>query len=181
MRQHNSWSSDPVGFAMVDAACLAAAKRLAQSQAVRAQVLGGLRQGLGEVLLLVRGSHFDKAYLLNRFVAYLLSRCVKPGAKRLANEGGMGFELVFGATVAGFAPSAPGASSGRLSVQIKGKGKAHRDIDAHHIVVRFGIDADSIPGLQMIQLTDPSLPGANSRQRTTLSRVELPFVAMRGA
>jgi len=187
MRQHNSWSSDPVGFAMVDAACLAAAKRLAQSQAVRAQVLGGLRQGLGEVLLLVRGSHFDKAYLLNRFVVYLLSQCVKPGAKRPANDGGMGFELVFGATVAGFAPSAPGASSGRLSVQIKGKGKgkgkgkAHRDINAHHIVVRFGIDADSIPGLQMIQLTDPSLPGANSRQRTTLSRVELPFVAMRGA
>ena len=42
----------------------------------------------------------------------------------------------------------------------------------HEIVVRYGIERGTVPGAQMIQISNRS-----SRQRTTLARVELPFVA----
>src|SRR5438552_3245214 len=47
----------------------------------------GLRQGSGEVVLFVRDRHFDKAYLLNRFVVHLIEACshAQQGAPRVAS------------------------------------------------------------------------------------------------
>ena len=173
MRQHNSWSSDVRGFAMVDAACKSAAERLAASPDVREEVRTTLRSGSGHVLLLVRGAHFDKAYLLNRFVAYLLDSCVN----RLSASPHMGFSLEFGKQVIQHSAAGKTGANGSVKIRPTGGGKT-QERRADHVVVRFGIAPKSIRGLQMVQLRDPNAPGADSRQRTTLSRVELPFVVM---
>jgi hypothetical protein len=175
MRQLGSWANSSRGHAMVDQACREAAYRLAASPGVRRQVLLALRQGAGEVLLLVKGAHFDKAYLLNRFLIHLLIRVLQPGRERAENEGGMGLTVQFESEAFGLTPG-PGAYN-FLSIGPAGQAADQRKL-VDQVVVRFGIQKDSIPGLQMIQITDPGLPGTNSRQRTTLSRVELPFVAM---
>lgn len=174
LRQHTSWSQAAGGFSMVDNACRDAAQRLAKNSHIKAVVLNSLKPGRGHVFHLVRDAHFGKAYLLNRFVIYLLSMCVS--AHHASNSGGMAFTLGFNVEIVGGKQHPPKKVSGQwdLDLQLNGVPKninVLRNID--HIVVRFGVLADSIPGPQMIHLS-PGKP----RQLTTLKRVELPFVAM---
>ncbi|MBD8625948.1 hypothetical protein IFT64_03255 [Oxalobacteraceae sp. CFBP 8753] len=175
LRQHGSWSRDSSGLAMADAACKRAAARLACNLAVVRQVRKTLRPGTGQVLHIVRGQHFDKAYLLNRFVIYLLEQClsVKPGRSTPY----MRFKLSFGVDVKRCVDRRRKAK-GYKAAWTLGLGRpasksANRSIDADKVVVRFGVDPSSIPGATMIQISERV-----SRQRSTLTRVELPFVAM---
>lgn len=175
LRQHTSWSRNSAAFAMIDGACKESAQNLAEIKAVSRQVLRALRKGAGEVQHYVRGPHFDKAYLLNRFVIYLLQACVKANSKD--NDGGMGFTLEFNKEVklCRYRQRKPsydlyiGIPDVKPSDDILIKVK-----DVDHVVVRFGILAKSIPGPQLIQFTH-----ATTRQRTTLNRVELPFVVLK--
>lgn len=181
MRQHGNWSADTHGLRMVDQACAAAAKRVAQCAAAQALVVRALREGSGHVTLLVREPFFDKAYLLNRFVTHLLAETLAamrpplptPSTKHSST---MGFTLAFNHEVVKFHKGPGRGFCGTLDVRTPG---GHiTPMNAGLVVVRFGIDKNTVPGLQLVQLTDPSVPGANSRQRTTFKRVELPFVSM---
>jgi len=173
LRQHASWSRNSAAFAMIDQACREAALNLAEVGAVSRQVLRALRKGTGEVLHYVRGPHFDKAYLLNRFVIYLLQACVNEDHRD--NEGGMGFTLTFNKE-AEYCTNSKGMGAGDLVIGISDVGRPHSTVDVtnvNHLVVRFGILRDSVPGPRLIQVSD-----ADTKQRTTLNRVELPFVVM---
>jgi hypothetical protein len=176
LRQHTSWSRDSAAFAMIDTACKEAAQNLAEIGVVSRQVLRSLRKGTGEVRHYVRGPHFDKAYLLNRFVVYLLQACLRADSKE--NDGGMGFTLVFNKEVK-YCVYPKKNRMCDLYIGIPGVELPHgltkiKDVD--HLIVRFGILKDTIPGPLLIQISD-----AVTKQRTTLNRVELPFVVMNNA
>ncbi|MYN17590.1 hypothetical protein GTP81_12580 [Rugamonas sp. FT107W] len=176
LRQHSSWSLKPSGYAMADLACRQAARNLASNAAVKEQVLKALRKGTGEVILYVREATLGKAYMLNRFAIYLLAACVSRDCDK--NDGGMGFMLQFDTEVKRGLP--PGAARTKFALEVgapnarKSSFKIVEEVD--HTVVRFGIDADTIPGPQLIQL---NVDDRMYRERTTLKRVELPFVAMK--
>jgi hypothetical protein len=177
LRQHTSWSRSTSGFIMVDKACHDAALQLAAVPAVRQFVLSTLRRGNGTVTHYVRSQHFDKAYLLNRFVIYLLAACVDPDPGR--NTGGMGFSLQFGFEVKHVRTVPKSAAvaikwnlglgpPGRLRTPVTARKK-----NVDNVVVRFGIDPFSVPGPTLIQFDEDY-----AEHRTTLNRVELPFVTM---
>ncbi|MYM95428.1 hypothetical protein [Duganella vulcania] len=176
LRQHSSWSLKPSGFAMADLACRQAARNLASNAAVKEQVLKALRKGTGEVILYVREATLGKAYMLNRFAIYLLAACVSRDCGR--NDGGMGFVLQFDTEVKQGLP--PGGARKKFALEVGAPNALVPSVEivdeVDHTVVRFGIDADTIPGPQLLQL---SADDRMYRERTTLKRVELPFVAMR--
>lgn len=176
MRQAHSWSGQGAGHAMVDQACRTAAANLAHSHALRELLLEALRPGTGEVHMHIKGPTFDKAYLLNRFLIYLLARCLPCPSRSGATGGHMTLELHFNSQAYGYDQPVPGGQESLHLGPANDTGQRWESFDL--VVVRFGIQAGSVPGLQMIQLSDPSLSGAQGKQRTTLKRVELPFVAM---
>lgn len=168
LRQHSSWSRHDAGFAMADEACRKAADRLAKKSEVVKAVRDCLRTGKGCVIQLVKSSSLDKAYLLNRFIAHLLAKCAG-----LPGRGRMTYELRFDSEVK--QGKKEGAST-RLTLELenpKTQASCGSVDDVDKLVVRFGIDPVSIPGPQLVQLDDKY-----PRYRTTLTRVELPFVTM---
>lgn len=181
MRQHSTWAASSKGQAMVDKACRMAADKLAADPAVRRCILRNVRLGTGSIGLWVAGPHFDKAYLLNRFVIYLLWACCRKIARRPA--GRVGFEVQFSTKVDLVIPpllrpraGAPlPARTRRWTLHVSRLG----DVTFKHadkVVIRFGIQRDTIPGLQMVQLGVPN--ERDLKQRATLKGIELPFVAM---
>lgn len=180
MRQHSAWVKGAQGQAMVDFACQQAAKRLAANSTVRRFVLGCIRPGTGIVWLCVAGTHFDKAYLLNRFAIHLLLACYQKKSRR--PTGRMGFEVRFSTKVSQSRRPAP-ATTGKFP-HAKAKCWTLRvcseddeaTIKADKLVVRFGVKQATIPGLQMLQLGVPN--ERDLKQRATLKGIELPFVAM---
>ncbi|MBA5639796.1 FAD-dependent oxidoreductase [Duganella sp. LX20W] len=175
LRQHGSWSRDSSGLAMADAACKQAAARLASNPTVVRQVRKTLRNGTGQVIHIVRGQHFDKAYLLNRFVIYLLEQCLRTKLGRATPH--MQFKLSFGFDVKRCVDRRRKAKGYKAAWTLRLGRQASkspvRSIDADKVVVRFGVDPSSIPGATMIQISERV-----SQQRSTLTRVELPFVAL---
>lgn len=174
LRQNTSWSLTSAGFSMVDSACLSAAERLSKNSGVKAVVQKSLRKGNGHVFHLVRDPHFGKAYLLNRFVIYLLHKCVS--SNQTSKRKSMAFSLRFNVEISSGKQRTPAAANSKwdIKLQVGNSSTTTENLDdIDHIVVRFGVLPSSIPGTQMIQLS----PG-KVRQRTSLKRVELPFVAM---
>ncbi len=180
MRQHSAWVKGAQGQAMVDLACQRVADKLAANSTVRRCVLGCIRPGKGTVWLWVAGTHFDKTYLLNRFAIHLLWACYQKLTRR--STGRMGFEVRFSTKVnrsepptplAAVAPSPAKAKRWTLHVCSEGD---ETTIEADKLVIRFGVQQDTIPGLQMLQLGVPN--ERDLKQRATLKGIELPFVAM---
>lgn len=181
MRQHAAWAKGSQGQAMVDRACQQAADRLAANAAVRRCVLGSISLGKGKVSLWVAGTHFDKAYLLNRFAIHLLWACYRKIARRPA--GRMGFEVRFSRTVTdAWRPlllttkGAPLPSKPRRLTLLASSEHGPVLARADKVVVRFGVQRETIPGLQMLQLGVPN--ERDLKHRATLKGIELPFVAM---
>lgn len=171
LRQYVSWSRSTGGYKMIDNACKSAAKNLSNSAAVLQQVQKSLRKGEGEVILCVKEDYFGKSYLLNRFVAHLLAACVNIiTTKEICY---MRFSVHFNTEViAGYHNISE--KKYRLDIITHPTAKwSISNIDS--VVVRFGIKHKTIPRLQLIQLSEET---GNPQQRTTLKRVELPFVAM---
>lgn len=177
LRQHTSWSRDTSGFVMTDKACRLTAAVLAKNPVVKQFVCSTLRAGPGTVTHYVRSRHFDKAYLLNRFVIHLLAACVDPDPTK--NRGGMGFSLEFGVEVK-YVRAAMGGTilQGPWNLGLGPPGKPRTPITVRHknvdlVVVRFGIDPKTVPGPTLV-----ALDADYAEHRTTLNRVELPFVTM---
>lgn len=181
MRQHYAWVKGSQGQEMVDLVCQQAADRLAANPAVRRYVLKSIRPGKGTVWLWLAGKHFDKAYLLNRFAIHLLWACFRKLARR--PTGRMGFEVQFSMKVTHSKPPSLPTTTGtpspakvkRWTLHVSSQGGSIVK-KADKVVVRFGVQKDTIPGLQMVQLGVPN--ERDLKHRATLKGIELPFVAM---
>lgn len=199
-RLYNTWSNDTDGYKQINNTCIMYAKRAANNQAICNAVIRTMRNGKGSVSLFVREGFFGKSYLLNRFLVHLIHECYLKF--KISNpQGKMAFRLVFGASATSYwnkktskpkkIPTgvkviprprlAKRENHKKHTVRIMTSAKAKpfpKGIDkyfiynADEIVVRYGIEKGTTPGLQMIQLSS-----RKSKYRTTLSRVELPFVA----
>lgn len=162
-RQFATWTTRHEEFRALDGACRSIAGQLAGQAVVAKRVQQLIRRGKGAVTLVVRETYFDKTYLLNRFMVHLLDACAQAGAW----PGRMGLDVRFHSRACGYRDENPkheievlDTVSGRVTT-----------IHADEIAVRYGIERDTVPGAQMIQVSD-----ARSRHRTTMARIELPFV-----
>lgn len=164
-RQYATWTRGAEAYEALDAGCKKLAEQLASDPHIQREVVGALRQGAGSVSLFVREGHFGKAYLLNRFLIYLIDTCCR--RLMFGQQNRMTLSLHFSHQPVGYEHS----GIHEVSIQNLTTGR----VDLHfpdEIVVRYGIERHTAPGAQMIQVSDRP-----SRQRTTLARVELPFVA----
>ena len=170
-RQFGTWTQKNGEYATIDTVCKRLAGDLAQQPRVARRVSQCIAFGKGKVSLFVRGKYFDKAYLLNRFLVHLIRACKLEHPSMWA--GRMDFEVHFEQSAVAFAD----ASNGQYLVTIKrwsSKPEASYPHTCHKIAVRYGITPGTVPGAQMIQVSTKQ-----SRQRTTMARVELPFVVER--
>lgn len=164
-RQYATWTHRTEAYEALDKRCRELAVKLALRPNVRRHVIGALRGGNGNVSIFVREQHFGKAYLLNRFLAHLIAECCRNPKSNLPRH--MSLSLNFGFQPVGY------DHSGSHKVRIQElTSKLTVEHSPQEIVVRYGIERGTIPGAQMIQVS-----GRESLQRTTLARVELPFVA----
>lgn len=181
MRQHCAWVTGSHAQKMVDLACKQAADRLAANPDICTCILRSLRPGKGTVWLWVAGTHFDKAYLLNRLAIHLLWACFRKLRRRPTDC--MNFKVRFNTKFTRAEQPSPPTTTRtpspekvkRLILHASSQG---REIvkKADKVVVRFGIQKDTIPGLQMVQLGVPN--ERDLKHRATLKGIELPFVAM---
>ena len=170
-RQFGTWTQKNGEYATIDTVCRRLTKGLAQQARVARRISQCIAFGRGKVSLFVRGKNFDKAYLLNRFLVHLIWACKKSHPAMWA--GRMDFEANFEQSAVAYAQ----ANNGQHLITIKRWNTAPAtsyQLTCHMIAVRYGITPGTVPGAQMIQVS-PKL----SKQRTTLSRVELPFVVER--
>lgn len=164
-RQYATWTRGPEAYEPLDRECQTLAQKLAQKTKVRRQVVSMLRVGNGNVSLFVREPHFGKAYLLNRFLIHLIAASCQH--RKPENPCRMSLSLHF----CHQAVSYKKCNQHEVLIQnLTTKVNTWHSTD--DIVVRYGIERGTVPGAQMIQVSDRP-----SKQRTTLSRVELPFVA----
>lgn len=167
-RQFGAWTVRNAEYRTVDETCIAIADKLAKIPDVVQRVSQGIVRGTGTVSLFVRGANFDKAYLLNRFLVHLIHACqVVAGANWTGR-------VKFNVRFRHHAVAYRAATDGRHVVTILNEDAPTSRFDhaCDVIAVRYGIEPGSVPGAQLIQVSKN-----RSRQRTTLARVELPFVA----
>lgn len=164
-RQYAAWTRGAEAYEALDQGCKQLAEQLARRRRVQRRVMNTLRVGSGSVSLFVREQHFGKAYVLNRFLVHLIAECCLLSKPKVTRR--MSLSLHFGSQPVGY----ESLGSHRVLIQdLATKATAWKS--PHEIVVRYGIERGTVPGAQMIQISNRS-----SRQRTTLARVELPFVA----
>ena len=169
-RQFGTWTAKRNEYRTIDDTCRAIAKELANNVRVVRRVGQGLRQGPGEVTLFVRGGYFDKTYLLNRFVVHLVEACGR--AQKGMWSGRMRLRVKRHHWAVGYSTAPDGQHEVKIAHPEPPRSLAICTHVCDTIAVRYGIEPGSVPGAQMIQVSDRP-----SRQRTSLSRVELPFVA----
>lgn len=166
------WSWDPSEWRVADRLCLEVAAGLAGHACVRKSVIECLREvdasSRQKVTLLVKETYFDKAYLLNRFLVHLIHQVLIQAKHGGEADRRIRFDLRTGMNVQGVQKLA----TDKYRVHcFDAEGAVTAPFDADYVAVRFGIDRKSIPGLQMVHLK-----GDDQHQRTTLSRLPLPFV-----
>ena len=171
-RQFGTWTQRNGEYATIDTVCQRLANRLARHNRVARRVSRCIAFGRGKVSLFVRGKNFEKAYLLNRFLVHLILACKKSHPAMWA--GRMDFEAHFEESAVAYAQSKNGLHV-VTTKRFEANGVAINEHTCHMIAVRYGITPGTVPGAQMIQVSPKP-----SNQRTTLSRVELPFVVERG-
>lgn len=162
-RQLAGWRSYGHDYRRLDEACREIAETLAKDPLVVQHVGTLIRWGSGSVTLVVRDRHFGKTYQLNRFLVHLIWACAQSGSSTRA--GRMGLDIRFESTACDYR-----VQTGCHEVDVLCNGSV-TTLSADTIAVRYGIEPSSVPGGQMIQLSP-----VDSGQRTTLARVELPFV-----
>ncbi|NED66130.1 FAD-dependent oxidoreductase [Streptomyces sp. SID10244] len=164
-----SWRWNPAAFESVDSLCSEVARELAETIPVRVAVLKILRpqkrEGSQRVTLLVKSGYFDKAYLLNRFLMHLIRHVLEIAHSKGEAHGRIALDVMFNAAVEGVQIRC----ADRFTVHYRGN-NGRGTVDAAYVAVRFGIDKKTIPGLQMVHLS-----GDDQKQRTSLSRVPLPY------
>lgn len=170
-RQFGTWTHKNGEYVSIDMVCQRLAKELALQSRIARKVSRCIAFGRGKVSLFVRGKHFDKTYLLNRFLVHLIWACKQEHPAMWV--GRMDFEVHFEQSAVGYSE----ASNCQHLVMIKRWDTKPAGSYLHtcdKIAVRYGITPGTVPGAKMIQVSPKP-----SKQRTTLARIELPFVAER--
>jgi thioredoxin reductase len=177
-RQFGTWTVtvERDEYRTIDKICRIIADELSRNNRVVRRVGQGLRQGSGTVSLFVCYNHFDKVYLLNRFVVHLIEAC--SSKQKSMWVGRVKFSVKREHQAFGYKKE---NDVHRVNIRNE-KDKSETEIFCDRVVVRYGIERGSVPGAgresrtgdQMIQLSDQ-----HSKQRVSLSRIELPFVAER--
>lgn len=165
-RQLATWTSrSQHDYQQLDRACIRIARKLAKCRQMVRQIWLLIRRGRGCVTLVVMEAHFGKSYLLNRFLMHLFWACVRQ--KPASWSGRMGLDIRFRHRACNYTATSLGHCVQVLDVEAKTTTWLQADL----VAVRYGINPESVPGLQLIQLGQQY-----SEHRTTLARVELPFV-----
>ncbi|PCE33898.1 hypothetical protein [Burkholderia ubonensis] len=161
-RMMAAWTHGGEYLAELDRRCFRVADALSKQYAVRRAVARGLRKGSGSVSLYCRESHFTKAYLLNRFLVYLISRSQRNGSDEF--DECMGFSINFEHEVKHAL-----RSGGKYLIDIEHRNETAR-YDFDQIAVRHGVNQDTTAVKQMLGLKNAALA-----TRTTLSQLPLPL------
>ncbi|MES2681908.1 MAG: hypothetical protein V4650_00170 [Pseudomonadota bacterium] len=154
-------SSDQAKYylpAMHDA-CVSLAAVLASKQQVRNAINGQIRQDVSSVCIVVREKHFSKAYLLNRFLIYLIDEC---GKHLLCSKLKIFWDHVF------HSGHMPSAIAKPISIQSM-SGAITTLPNISKVVVRIGVDAETVPSIQL------GITKTGSLARNALGRIPLPF------
>jgi len=162
-----TWTARKDQWKVLDTKCAEFAKTFSKDADAVAKVAAAIRPGAGQIHLFVRGEGFSKAYLLNRFVIYLIEHAMLASPHQFAGK--MALKIVRNVTAVQSTPMTANGIRFRTR-PTKGSGvlRTHR---FDRVVVRFGIVEGTIPGLQMVSLT-----ASPPEHRTTLAQVPLPFV-----
>ena len=167
-RLFGTWTQKNEEYLNVDTVCKNIAERLARDRRVVRRVIQGIAIGSGLVTLFVRGGYFDKSYLLNRFLVHLIWACKRAQKSMWSKR--VDLQVCFNQYAVAYGVGLNGIHD----VMIKQTGSsapAYRH-SCDVIAVRYGIEPGTVPGAQLIQVSPK-----RSKQRTSLARVELPFVA----
>ncbi|AON53810.1 hypothetical protein [Herbaspirillum seropedicae] len=163
-RQQTAWTHGPVANETLDDLCRKLAVELSQRTEMCTRVANAIRPGRGQVFMFVKEGYIAKAYLLNRFLIHLIAECSNAAPRLFLRK--IKFAIFWQHQAWQYSQK-----NGQHHVEIRDH--ASSSVRIHmpdEIVVRYGIEAGSVPGAQMIHLSPK-----RSRQRTTLARVELPF------
>lgn len=156
-RLYATWSSGSI-YDLIDLECERICATLASDAKVVQKVLAQIRDGEGTTTLVHRGTHFGKAYLLNRFCVHLLEKCLPP-----ARIAGKVEYLRITNTQADRASTEP---SGLHVVVLENGGIMRLD----KIVVRFGPSQSELQERQLVKLHPET-----QADRTSMAAIPLPF------
>lgn len=183
-RLQATWTSNPHVYKTLDLECLDVARRLASDINIRRRVANGLREmpatpasGDDFVHLYVRDTFFGKAYLLNRFLVYLIYYCSLAASDEFFKK--REFNLIF--STAAENVDWPYGKSGPACVKLS-SGSEYKNVEFDTVVVRFGVKSETISGYKILEETDAKgatqmlgLSSEAKATRTTLGRIPLPY------
>lgn len=143
-------------YAALDRGYIKIVDELLKCQALVKILVGFLRKEIRSVTLVVRESHFGKAYALNRFLAHLFFRAMKRaqdvGLANATKDLTVQFQDLLSTSVARAAPASYEVRSGK-PITFTLQTNPPSTISADIALVRFGVDKEKIPA-QMLGLTE---------------------------
>ncbi|MEW6347288.1 MAG: FAD-binding protein [Pseudomonadota bacterium] len=167
----SSWTQGNDVCEHVDAECFEIARELAKRSHIRASVRKGIRSGSGQVHHFVRGKHFTKAYLLNRFLVHLVRACREMRKTRWPNL--MDYAIYFDRQADGGKQLAAGKGV-RVTFKNSSDIVGSPPLPAQtfdKVVVRYGVEEGSTPGKQMVQLS-----AGEKKVRSSIGHVPMPML-----
>lgn len=176
-----TWTDNASVHRNLDRDCKTVARRLAAHVDMRRRVAQGVRNAppgaLDFVHLYIREDHFGKAYLLNRFLVYLIDFCCQYASNEFSGK--RQFKLLFNHT--GKQVDWPNGHSNPAQVRIH-HNFAETQCEFDKVVVRFGILPGTVNGYDIIEEVDshgtPQMLGLSSEgkaTRTCLAQIPLPY------
>lgn len=157
-RAASTWA--PPGVRIdVDEATKSIADRLAHDSRLRASLQSRMRRSRGQVSLVFDGEHIGNAYMLNRFLVYLIEACQMRGWPD--GNPTMRLEIHRNFRVA----TAARAGTGYLV-----KSQTGRALRFDDVIVRFGLSGES-PAAKILGLRDFG-------DRISFGRIPLPYVVV---
>lgn len=156
-RLYATWSSGSI-YDLIDLECERICKTISSDNKVVQKVLAQIRNGEGTTTLVHRGTHFGKAYLLNRFCLHLIEKCLPP----IRITGKVGYLRI------------QNAQADRARTELSGVHVVELDngkiIRLDKVVVRFGPKQSELQERQLVKLHPET-----QADRTSMASIPLPF------
>ena len=156
-RLYATWSSGSI-YDLIDLECERICKTISSDNKVVQKVLAQIRDGKGTTTLVHRGTHFGKAYLLNRFCLHLIEQCLPP----IRITGKVGYLRI------------QNAQADRARTELSGVHVVELDngkiIRLDKVVVRFGPKQSELQERQLVKLHPET-----QADRTSMASIPLPF------
>lgn len=164
---HSNWEKE-INYNFIDGKTKKIAARLSNHFSIQNTVRRLIKNGSGKVIHFIRNEHFDKSYLLNRFLVHLINECLKKqkGKKKRTME----YLLVTRSAASGLESRKTRFNKQfkyEVTVKTKGKKQKHR---VDKLIVRYGVLSNTIPG-KVIAMSKHA-----DNQRTNLAKIGQPFI-----